>query len=371
MPLAMKTIVSVFATVQKKKRDVPPDVALDEVDVALEDAGEADQLVTEGCCGAGHYFLVLLALLVLERLPGRGEERLFERLGVVAPLELVDGLEGEQPAVVEDADPVRERFRLVEVVRAEQDRRVVRLPDLADEVLDLELRARVEPGRGLVEEQEDRLRQERAGERDLLLHAPRQVLHGLVAACGREADALEDLRDPVTGLADGEPVEPGRIGQVLGRRHLLEERGLDRDAVDEPAHRAGVGQVVPEERCGSAVVQEQRREQPDQRRLARAVLAENGDALAAGHLEADSAQCLDPLAAAAQAGALAVTAAELLAQLLDFDCGHVLLQTRFAGTRRRRTSVVVSRCARRPVSTEAQHCGDHVTCGPGRTQGSG
>jgi hypothetical protein len=35
--------------------DVPPDVALDEVDVALDDAGEADQLVPDGCgCAFGH-----------------------------------------------------------------------------------------------------------------------------------------------------------------------------------------------------------------------------------------------------------------------------------------------------------------------------
>jgi len=40
-----------------EERDVPPDVALDEVDVPLDDAGEADQLVAEGCCGSfRHYF---------------------------------------------------------------------------------------------------------------------------------------------------------------------------------------------------------------------------------------------------------------------------------------------------------------------------
>src|SRR5881397_3269811 len=40
------------------------------------------------------------------------------------------------------------------VVRAEEDRRVVRVADLADELLHLELRARVEAGRGLVQQQE-------------------------------------------------------------------------------------------------------------------------------------------------------------------------------------------------------------------------
>ena len=38
-----------------EERDVPPDVALDQVDVALEDAGEPDELVTENrCCSLGH-----------------------------------------------------------------------------------------------------------------------------------------------------------------------------------------------------------------------------------------------------------------------------------------------------------------------------
>src|SRR5262245_18663492 len=121
-------------------------------------------------CWEGH-LVVLLRLLVLERAARGGEERLLERLGAVAALELVDRLQGEQLAVVEDPDPVREGLGLVEVVRAEQDRRVVDLPDLADEVLHLELRPRVEARRGLVEEQEDRLRQECAGKRDLLLHS--------------------------------------------------------------------------------------------------------------------------------------------------------------------------------------------------------
>ena len=39
-----------------EERDVPPDVALDEVDVPLDDSGEADQLVAEGCGCARHYF---------------------------------------------------------------------------------------------------------------------------------------------------------------------------------------------------------------------------------------------------------------------------------------------------------------------------
>jgi len=53
-------------------------------------------------------------------------------------------------------------------------------------------------------------------------------------------------------------------------------------------------------------------------------------------------QRLDALAPPSQAGTPTVAAAELLAQISNFDCWHVLLQTRVEGTRRRRTSVVFS-----------------------------
>ena len=75
-------------------------------------------------------------------------------VGRVAALQVVGRLEREQLAAVEDPDPVGERLGLVQVVRAEQDRGVVRAADLADEVLHLELRARVEARRRLVQEQD-------------------------------------------------------------------------------------------------------------------------------------------------------------------------------------------------------------------------
>src|SRR5207237_145198 len=79
----------------------------------------------------------------------------------------------------------------------------------------------------------------------------------------------------------GHPVEPGRVREVLGGRHLLEEARLDRDAVDQQADCTGLGEhVVAEHARLAAFVEKQGREQADQRRLARAVLAQDGDALA-------------------------------------------------------------------------------------------
>ena len=196
---------------------------------------------------------------------------------------------------------------------------------LADELLHLELRARVEPRRRLVEQEQHRRGEERPRERDLLLHAAREVLHRLAAPVRGEADALEDLRDlGLACLPRRHPVEPRRVREVLLGRHLLEEARLDRDAVDEPAHGARLlERVVPEDARLAAVVQEQRRQQPDERRLARAVLAEDRDALAALDRERD---VLDR-DAAARADAL-LPADELLAQVVNFDGVHLLLQTR-------------------------------------------
>ena len=148
---------------------------------------------------------------------GGGEERLLERVGAVAGLQLVGGLEREQPAAVEDADPVGERLRLGQVVRAEQDRRVVPGADLADEVLHLALRARVEPGRRLVEQEQHRAGEQRPRERDLLLHPAREVLHRLVAPLVREADPLEDRGDLVARVGGRHAVEAGRVAEVLRR----------------------------------------------------------------------------------------------------------------------------------------------------------
>ena len=102
--------------------------------------------------------VVVVVSLRLELPAGRGEERLLQCVGVVAALEIVGRLESQQPPAVEDADPLREHLCLGEVVCAKQDRRVVRRPDLADELLHLALRAWIETRCRLVEQEDHRRR---------------------------------------------------------------------------------------------------------------------------------------------------------------------------------------------------------------------
>jgi hypothetical protein len=176
---------------------------------------------------------------------------------------------------------------------------------------------RIEPGRRLVEEQEYGRREQRARKRDLLLHPARQVFHRLAASVGREADSLEDRGDQIAGLSCGHAVVARRVAEVLGRRHLLEERRLDRDTVHEPPNRARVrDHVVAEDAGGAAVRQQKRREQADERRLPGAVLPQDCDGLTLLHHERDAVEG-DPRAPLT--AALAVAAAELLSQRVHLD----------------------------------------------------
>ena len=111
--------------------------------------------------------------------------------------ELLRGALGHEATLVQDADAIRQPRGLVEVVRREQDRRVVLVTQIADECLHLSLAPDVEAGRGLVEEQQHRRRQKRASDRDLLLHAARELLERLRHASVLDAEPAEygdDLR---------------------------------------------------------------------------------------------------------------------------------------------------------------------------------
>ena len=125
--------------------------------------------------------------------------------------------------------------------------------DLADEVLDLALGARVEARRRLVEQQQRRRGQQRARERDLLLHARARG----PPSARRRARPGSRRRARISGIAPrasraAEAVEARRVGEVLGRRQALEERRLDRHAVDEPAHRALLARDVVAEHARAA-----------------------------------------------------------------------------------------------------------------------
>src|SRR5581483_4949246 len=118
-------------------------------------------------------------------------------------------------------------------------------------------------------------------------------------------------------------VEARRVREVLLRGHLLEEARLDGDAVDEAPDGACLAErVVTEDARLSAVLEEERGEQADKRRLPGAVLAEDGDALAAFDREGDLLK--RGHTAAREAPRLRITPAEDLRQVVDLDRRHVV-----------------------------------------------
>src|SRR5436309_749378 len=94
-----------------------------------------------------------------------------------------------------------------------------------------------------------------------------------------------------------------RSGASRPRRAPGTAARLDRDAIHEPADRAGVTKrVVAEDRGFAAVVDQQGRQQADQRRFARAVLTQDRHAFAALDPERHALQ-RRPAAPREQAGA--------------------------------------------------------------------
>ena len=153
-------------------------------------------------------------------------------------LELGGRALGDHLAVVDDGDPVGELVGLVEVLRAEQDRRPSG-DERADDVPDLVARARIEAGRRLVEEHQ--LRRDDDARRDVepAAHAARVVLDQPAGRLG-EAERLEQLGRARLGRGALQAEQPAEQDQVLAPGQVLVDRGeLAREA-DEAAHRVGL-----------------------------------------------------------------------------------------------------------------------------------
>ena len=74
-----------------------------------------------------------------------------------------------------------------------------------------------------------------------------------------DVQALEDFEDLLVSFTGRQSIDAGGEGQVLERAELLEERRLDRDAVHEAAHGAGLADDIVSEDLDRARVREQQR----------------------------------------------------------------------------------------------------------------
>ena len=100
---------------------------------------------------------------------------------------------------VKHADPIAHPGDDTEVVADEEHARAEGLAQVADEIEDLRLDRRVEPRRGLVEDQEGRVGRECHGDDDPLLHPARQLVRVATHHAGRvrDLDAAQHRQGPL------------------------------------------------------------------------------------------------------------------------------------------------------------------------------
>ena len=147
--------------------------------------------------------------------------------------DLLGGADLDDVAVAQDAHPVADPQRLVQVVGDEQDRLVEFLLDDHQLVLHLAADERVEGAERLVHEQDRRIAAQRPGQADTLLHAAGEFSDGVLGV-RLEADHRQRLQrfcvtftlgnalhlEAVAGVVDDVPV--GEQCEVLeDHAHLL------------------------------------------------------------------------------------------------------------------------------------------------------
>ena len=195
---------------------------------------------------------------------------------------------GNGPAGLQPERDVRLLQRALHVV-AHQHPRAPGAPP--DQRLDQLGRGRIQVRARLVEQEQRRVVEHRASDREPLNEPLRQVAHGLVGAAGH----LELAEDGVdAGVRD--TVESRVVAQVLAPAQLaVEERLVAHVAHLRREPPALVRERGAEHARAAAVRPEQPGEHAEQRRLARAVAAEDRERLALLDPHADAAE-RDPLA---------------------------------------------------------------------------
>ena len=190
-------------------------------------------------------------------------------------------------AVVDDGDAVCELVGLLEVLRAEQDRRALG-DERADDVPDLVARARIQAGRRLVEEHELRGDDDARGDVQSAAHAAGVVLDELAGGLG-QPERVEQLVGAALRGPAFEPEQQPEQDEVLAAGEVLVDGCELAGEAHEPADRVGVGDdVVSEHARAARVGADERREHPDRRRLAGAVGSEHAVDGPAAHAQVDA-----------------------------------------------------------------------------------
>ncbi len=202
-------------------------------------------------------------------------------------LELGQGAVDDDPALVQDRDPVGQLLGLVEVLGREQHGRAAR-GEFPDGLPHLDARLRVQPGRRLVEEDDRRVPDEAHRDVQAAAHATgvRRCPPG--ARLGQREAPQQVIRDRAGVL---EVPQPGDQDEVLPpAEDLVDGRELPGEA-DGLAYVGGLRRDIEAvDPGGPRVGRQQRGQDLHDRGLARPVRAEQGEDAAPRHLEVHAAQ---------------------------------------------------------------------------------
>jgi hypothetical protein len=146
----------------------------------------------------------------------------------------------------------------------------------------------VQGGHRLVEEQHLRLEDERAGQGHPLALAARETVHGAAGQLA-QADEVERARHPRRDVGPGHVRHLEAEGDVAFDGAVREERVVLEDGVHRAAVRRDVGHVAAGEEHAPRVGRVEPGHQPEERGLAAARRAEEGEEFAGPDLQRDLA----------------------------------------------------------------------------------
>ena len=190
-------------------------------------------------------------------------------------------------ALTHDRDPVRQREGLVDVVGDENGGDAEAMLQVGQFAAHVLAQAGIEVRQGLVEQQQVRLDDDGAGERDALLLSARQF-GGLAPAIALQPHRGQRARHPRLALGPRDLAHGEAEADVLRHRHVREEGVVLEDEADPPGPDRGMADVGTADRDAAAVGREDACDQTQERRLAAARRPQHGEELTGPDLDVDA-----------------------------------------------------------------------------------
>ena len=190
--------------------------------------------------------------------------------------ELAQLSRGNLVTAIQDDDVLADRLDVGEEVARQNHVAARGLGNRPHEVEHLLAAARVQSRRRLVEDVQLRVVDHCLGELDLLLHA-RRVLRDLAVPLLIDADELQDVVRAAHRRVSIEAADPPHVRDEPDPGHVRDEAVVLRHVPDPLPHRDAVLDVPPEDLRRPRRGPHQAEQEPEERRLARTVRADEAD----------------------------------------------------------------------------------------------